>query len=116
MANKIEVLEEREGDVLILTPVGRVDSSNARLFERMIEDRIDDGETHIVVDFTKLSFISSSGMRVLLIGAKSIRANQGKFVLCSMRDSIREIFSISGFDTIIPVVKDRIAAIDASLA
>ncbi len=115
MANNIEVLEEHEGDVLILTPVGRVDTSNAPLFERMIKDRIDDGETHIVVDFTKLSFISSSGMRVLLIGAKSIRSsNQGKLILCSMRDSIREIFSISGFDTIIPVVKDRIAAVDAT--
>ncbi len=40
MANNIEVLEEHEGDVLILTPVGRVDSSNAPLFERMIKDRI----------------------------------------------------------------------------
>jgi len=112
MASQIEVLEEREGDVLILIPVGRIDSSNAPVFERMVKDHIDDGETKIVIDFTKLSFISSSGMRVLLIGAKNIKSNQGKLVLCSMRDSIREIFSISGFDTIIPVANDRIAAVD----
>jgi len=112
MASNIDVQEEREGDVLIMIPVGRIDSSNAPIFERLVKDRIDDGETKIVVDFTKLSFISSSGMRVLLIGAKNIQSNQGKLVLCSMRDSIREIFSISGFDTIIPVVQDRIAAID----
>ncbi len=112
MASTIEVNEEREGDILILIPVGRIDSSNAPMFERMVKDRIDDGETKIVVDFAKLSFISSSGMRVLLIGAKNIRSNQGSLVLCNMRDSIREIFSISGFDTIIPVVKDRLAALD----
>lgn len=117
MASNIDVREEHEGDVLILIPVGRIDSSNAPLFERILKDRIDDGESQIVVDFEKLSFISSSGMRVLLIGAKSIRAasgGAGKLVLCNMRDSIREIFSISGFDTIIPVVQDRSAAIDAS--
>ncbi len=113
MASKLEVLEERETNILTLVPVGRVDSSNAPLFERVLKDWIDDGETNIIVDFSKLSFISSSGMRVLLIGAKSVRAISGKLVLCGMRDSIREIFSISGFDTIIPVVKDRTAAADA---
>ncbi|MCY4674120.1 MAG: STAS domain-containing protein [Bacteroidetes bacterium] len=113
MASKLEVLEEREANILTLVPVGRVDSSNAPLFERVLKDWIDDGETNIIVDFSKLSFISSSGMRVLLIGAKSVRAISGKLVLCGMRDSIREIFSISGFDTIIPVVKDRITAADA---
>ena len=113
MASQIEVLQERVGeDILVLVPVGRIDSSNAPAFERMVKDHIDDGETKIVVDFTKLSFISSSGMRVLLIGAKNIKSNQGELVLCSMRDSIREIFSISGFDTIIPVVRDRADAID----
>ena len=116
MASNIDVREEHEGDVLILIPVGRIDSSNAPLFERILKDRIDDGESQIVVDFAQLSFISSSGMRVLLIGAKSIRtaSGTGKLVLCNMRDSIREIFSISGFDTIIPVVKDRSAAFDAT--
>ncbi len=112
MASKLEVLEERESDILTLVPVGRVDSSNAPVFERVLKDWIDDGETNIIVDFSRLSFISSSGMRVLLIGAKGVRAIKGNLILCGMRDSIREIFSISGFDTIIPVVKDRIAAVD----
>ena len=112
MTNNLEVNEEHEGDVLILIPVGRIDSSNAPLFERLMKDRIDDGETTIVVDFTELTFISSSGMRVLLIGAKNLGPSGGKLVLCGMRDSIREIFSISGFDTIIPVVQDRVTAID----
>ena len=61
------------------------------------------GEDQIVVDFSRLVFISSSGMRVLLIAAKKLHAKKGKLVLCSMQDSIREIFSISGFDQIIPI-------------
>ena len=113
MASKIEVIKEHQGDTLVLVPVGRIDSSNAPDFERTVNDQIDDGETDLIVDFSRLSFISSSGMRVLLITAKSVRAKGGRLVLCSMRDSIREIFSISGFDTIIPVVGSREAAADA---
>lgn len=106
MASKLEILNERDGDTLILVPEGRIDSSNASAFEREMNNHIDNGEVHLVVDFSRLSFISSSGMRVLLIAAKRVRRG-GKLVLCSMRDSIREIFSISGFDAIITVVKSR---------
>ena len=106
MASKLQILTEREGDTLILVPEGRIDSSNASEFEREMNDHIDNGDVHLVVDFSRLSFISSSGMRVLLIAAKRVRRG-GKLVLCSMRDSIREIFSISGFDAIITVVKSR---------
>lgn len=113
MASKIEVQEEHQEGVLVLVPVGRIDSSNAPGFERLINNHIDDGETNIIVDFGRLSFISSSGMRVLLIAAKSVRgAPDGKLVLCGMRDSIREIFSISGFDAIIPVVSTRADAMN----
>ena len=110
MASKLLVQCEHEGDCLILVPEGRIDSSNASDFERDMNNHIDNGDVHIIVDFSELSFISSSGMRVLLIAAKRVRRN-GKLVLCSMRDSIREIFSISGFDAIITVVKSRSEAL-----
>lgn len=109
----IEILEEREGTTLILVPVGRLDSTNARAFEDVVLDHVNNGEQRVVVDFSRLVFISSSGMRVLLIAAKRLRANAGKLVLCAMQASIHEIFSISGFDKIIPIVATRTAALDA---
>ncbi|MXW69469.1 MAG: STAS domain-containing protein [Acidimicrobiia bacterium] len=51
-----------------------------------MKERIDD------VDFSELTFINSSGMRVLLLSAKGVRAINGNLTLCGMRDSIREIF------------------------
>ena len=113
MTSKFEVQEEHLDGVLALVPVGRIDSSNASDFERLVNNHIDDGEANLIVDFSRLSFISSSGMRVLLIAAKSVRGHTGgKLVLCGMRDSIREIFSISGFDAIIPVVRTRADALN----
>ena len=109
----IEVQEEREGNTLVLVPVSRLDSANARAFEGIVMDHVRAGELNIVVDFSRLVFISSSGMRVLLIAAKSIQAQKGKLALSDMHPNIREIFSISGFDQIIKIYDSRAQALAA---
>ncbi len=62
----IEVAEERNDEVLVLSPVGRLDSGNVRSFESVVMDHVSSGERRVVVDFSRLDFISSAGMRVLL--------------------------------------------------
>ena len=99
----IEVIEERDNDVLVLLPVDRIDSTNARAFESIIMDRINNDERRLIIDFSHLNFISSSGLRVLLIAVKKLNANQGKLVLCDMQEHIHEVFQISGFDQLIPI-------------
>ena len=106
----IEVAEEREKGALVLLPVGRLDSANARAFETIIMDHISNGEQHLIVDFSRLAFISSSGMRVLLLAAKKLQASKGKLALCKLQDHILEVFHISGFDQIIPIRDSRQSA------
>lgn len=55
----IEVAEERYGEVLVLVPVGRLDSDGAPAFEALFMDRIRSGECRLVVDFSRMKFISS---------------------------------------------------------
>ena len=110
----IEVAEERNDAVLVLSPVGRLDSGNARSFESVVMAHVSSGERRLVVDFSRLDFISSSGMRVLLIAAKALKVGEGTLVLCSMKNHIEEVFRISGFDRIIPVKDSREAALAAS--
>ena len=111
---EIEVAEEREDGALVLLPVGRLDSANARAFEAIVMERVGAGEQRLIVDFSRLNFISSSGMRVLLLAAKQLQAKQGTLVLCSMQDHIQEVFQISGFDQIIPIRGSRAAALAES--
>ncbi len=108
----IEVVEERDNDVLVLLPVDRLDSTNARAFESIVMDHISKGEQRMIVDFSRLNFISSSGLRVLLIAAKKFSATQGKLVLCDMREHIHEVFTISGFDQLIPIQDSRKASMN----
>ena len=110
-----EMVEERTGDVLVLLPIGRIDSVNARPFESAVMDSISTGERHVVVDFKRLDFISSSGLRVLLLAAKALKAAEGTLVLCAMQSHIEEVFRISGFDRFIPIKQSRVAALAASV-
>ena len=110
----MEVGEEKCGKVLVLLPIGQVNSANARAFESVVMDRISGGEQHVVVDFSRLDFISSAGIRVFLLAAKALRAVNGTLVLCAMKNHVQEVFRVSGCYRIIPIEESRRAALLAS--
>ena len=109
----VEIAEERRDGVLVLSPVGRLDSGNVNAFEASVMRRIGDGERRLIVDFGRLDFISSSGLRVLLLAAKALKAGSGTLVACSMRPHIEEVFRVSGFDRFIPVKATRASALES---
>ena len=98
---------ERENGTVIAKADGRIDSSNSREFHTSLEAVIAADDSAVVLDFEDVSYISSAGMRVILLTAKSLQKDGVKFALCSMNDSIREVFRISGFDKIIPIHGSR---------
>jgi anti-sigma B factor antagonist len=103
----MEVLETKEGGITVLTPRGRVDSVTCKPFEQHLMGVIDAGERRVIVDFVDLDYVSSAGLRVLLMGAKKQKAAGGRLILCAMRDHIREVFDVSGFSSILEIKKDR---------
>ena len=104
---------ERAGGTLIARADGRIDSSNSREFHSELEAVITDSDTSVVLDFEDVAYISSAGMRVILLAAKSLQQSGTEFVLCSMNDSIREVFKISGFDKIIAIHNSQAEALSA---
>ena len=109
----IEVLEERHDGVLVLSPVGRLDSGNVQSFETSVLERIVGDERRLVFDFSRLDFISSSNLRVLLVAAKTLKTNAGTVVVCGMRRHIEHVFRLAGFDRLITVATSRAAVLDA---
>ena len=63
------------------------------------------------MDLEKLSYISSSGLRVLLVIAKSLSGRDAKLLLCAMADQIGEVIETSGFDKIISVYPSKAEAL-----
>ena len=108
-----EVAEERHDGVLVLSPVGRLDSGNVGAFEAGVMKRVGGGERRLILDFSRLEFISSSGLRVLLLAAKALKAGSRTLVVCRMKPHIEEVFRVSGFDRLIPVKTTLAAALES---
>jgi anti-anti-sigma factor len=102
----------KEKDHFIVAVTGRMDAVTAPEFEIRLLDWINSGETHLIVDFAGLEYISSAGLRSILTIAKNLKTRQGKIALCVLRDTVKEVFEISGFSTIIPVFESVDAAIE----
>ena len=109
----MEIHADREGGSLIARAEGRVDGTNARDFEDALQATISENDHVLILDFEALSYISSAGLRVILLVAKTLQSRGGKCMVCSLSDSIKEVFEISGFDKIIPTYTSRSEALAA---
>ncbi|KAF0225883.1 MAG: stage II sporulation protein AA [Rhodospirillaceae bacterium] len=108
----MEIREDQADGAMVLVPVARVDSATAKAFEVRVLAAVNSGAAKIVIDFAELDYISSAGLRVVLVGAKMTRAPR-KFALCGMKPHIREIFDVSGFARILTILPDRTTALSA---
>ncbi|MCY3545224.1 MAG: STAS domain-containing protein [Chloroflexi bacterium] len=104
---------EREGDILVAMVEDRVDGTNAGEFQQALEADISESDRIVILDCEGLSYISSAGLRVVLLTARALQKQNSKFAICSLSEQIREVFEISGFDKIIPVHPNRTAAVEA---
>jgi len=103
----MDIAEQEDGGVLVLSPSGRLDSNTAPVFETVLLGRIGDGHTRLVLDFGQLDYISSAGLRVLLMAAKRLKQTDGRLALCAVKAHIVEVFEISGFLSIFTVAGSR---------
>ena len=108
----MEVIEKRQDGISVVRLLGRLDSNTSPDFEQKLFEVIEDGEKSVIVDFEELDYISSAGLRVLLKAAKELKRSQGKIVLCSMKDYIKEVFEIAGFVALFPIVPSMGDAIE----
>lgn len=92
-----------QGNVKLIGLDGRLDGTTSRQVETEFLKLTDQGEKTFVFDLSKLEYISSAGLRVMLLGAKKTRAAGGKIALCRLNDSVNEVFQISGFHTIFAI-------------
>jgi len=94
------------GSVKVVAVDGRLDTTNYNELEAVVNKLINEGVKDVVFDLSALEYISSSGLRVMLLTLKKTSAAGGKLILCNMKEGIREIFEISGFTTIFTIMPD----------
>ncbi|HLS68286.1 MAG TPA: STAS domain-containing protein [Kiloniellales bacterium] len=109
----MQISEAVDGDVLILSVQGRLDSNTSKNLDEVLIREVE-SKPGVVLDFSGLEYISSAGLRVLLKAAKQGRSGGAKLALCCLSSHVREVFDISGFSSIFSIHGDRAAAVAAA--
>ncbi len=99
----MEITQTQHGDVLVMAIKGRLDAHTSKTFEDRLIPPIDQGTKQLVVDFSPLDYISSAGLRVLLLAARKLSDGGGKIALCGLKPSIKTVFDIAGFSALFPI-------------
>jgi anti-anti-sigma factor len=100
----MEISTRTQGDVTIVAFAGNLDSNTSPEAQAAIDGILARGAKKVVVDFSALDYISSAGLRVLLGAAKKLSGPGSALRLFGLNETVREVFQISGFSTILPVV------------
>jgi len=101
MANTLEITTKKLDSTLIVGLEGRIDTTTAPELEAGLGASFEE-ITNLVLDFAKVSYISSAGLRVLLVAQKTM-AKQGQMSIRNVSEEIMDIFDVTGFSDILTI-------------
>jgi len=110
----VEFSSQRLADVVVAVPVGQIDHPNAGRLEQALAPILDTADlpmTGLVLDFSRVEYISSMGLRVLLMAAKQLRARNARIAVAALQPVVAEIFGIARFNHVLEVFPDVRAAL-----
>jgi len=110
----MEIRMERRDGALLAMPEGRIDSATAREFEGAMRAAIQEDDRAVIVNLSQLSYISSAGLRAVLVVAKGLWKRDAAFALCALSDTVLDIVRLSGFDKIIRIHDTEAEALDSA--
>ena len=96
------VTEEFAEDKLVLSIEGRIETNTAPEFQSAVLGAFQKC-SNVVLDFEEVSYISSAGLRGLLIGQKTAQSKGGSMVLTNVNDTVMEVLKMTGFKNILTI-------------
>ncbi len=113
--------ESRFGGAVLIRPAGRIDLSNAEAFKEALLAALASATTAVVVDLGAIDYISSAGLRSMVIALRSAKSASKGFAVSGLTPMVLEIFTISRFNLVFSIhasARDALAAVspDALIA
>lgn len=99
----MEISFTRTNDWTVVTVAGRLDTISATEFDLKLGDTIAQGEHRLVLDFSRLEYVSSAGLRSVIAAAKSANSRGGSVCCCGLTGVVKRVFEVSGFTTLLPI-------------
>lgn len=108
----MDISVSTEGDVTVVAPAGVLDGKAAMAFERKLVELLDAKTTRLVIDLTKVSLVTSAGIRALVMAAKRLRGG-GALALCGLSPQVKGVFDVAGLSAVFTITA---TALDAAIA
>src|ERR1700745_3782462 len=109
----MEIHKERVGDTSVVTASGRLDGIYSSAFANQVGELVTEANPKILIDFSDIDFVTSAGLRALLMLVKRAQAAGGVFALCGLNDQVRHVLDISGFPMMFSIHPGRAEGIAA---
>ena len=110
----LAIREERSDQAWVLCLQGRLDGTNSAVLEAAVAERLEADKAVLLFDLEELIYISSAGLRVLLVIARKAQARNGKALFCGLSKEISQVFEVSGFKDVLSVCRSRADALAAA--
>lgn len=107
----MEITTKDVNDVKVVQIEGELDTGSSPEVQSHLDQLREQGAKKILLDMTKLDFISSAGLRVLLSTAQELKGDGGELRLCNLNETVKEVFDISGFSTLLMVLETEDSAL-----
>lgn len=98
----MEIIKTKEGSKMTIALEGRLDTTTAPSLDAVVGSELGD-VTELVYDFNKLEYVSSAGLRVLLLSQKTMNAKGGTMVIRNVNSDIMEVFEMTGFSSVLTI-------------
>jgi anti-sigma B factor antagonist len=99
----VHISIRKDGGILIVSVDGRIDTLSASEFQSRMEELMNRDEKSVVLDLEKLQYVSSAGLRAILVAAKKAGSLGKGLSCCSLQEMVGKVFDVSGFTGMIPV-------------
>src|SRR5215831_9524069 len=103
----MEIQKDRVGEACVVTASGRLDGIYSTNFANQVGELITGTNPKILIDFTDIDFVSSAGLRAVLLLMRKAKASGGAFALCGVNPQVREILDVSGMTDMFAVHPGR---------
>ena len=108
----MDITHVKEGKISIITINGRLDAAAATVADKTIKKILKRDCLRMIFDFSVLDYLSSGGLKVILGATKELRRKEGQIILCSLSNFVKEIFEVSGLNSLIPITESLESGIE----
>lgn len=99
----MDIQTRKENNKAVVKVTGRIDAVTAPAFEKYLAELMAAGDNLIILNFSGLEYISSAGLRSILVAAKQLKTKEGKLLFAELQSSVMDVFKISGFGSLFKI-------------